>query len=266
MPESDYVFVSDVPLQYGSEGQNDLLQHSGDPVPDRGGDSYLYERGISLGGNLIRHYKFDETSGSTANDETGTDNASIGSAVNLGATGKDGTAFTFTKNDIDSIVDNKEDNISYNQLSVAAWVNLSKKGESDGGVSGEGVQQVYEQENNVELFIDEDSTNGADLFRWRITDSSTDVNDAYSASTFDSWVHLVGTYDNGTREQVLYVDGSEADRTTLASTVTIDGGFVVGREYSDAEGDQRADGRIDDVRIYQVALTPEEVNTLYNIY
>jgi hypothetical protein len=83
---------------------------------------------------------------------------------------------------------------------------------------------------------------------------------------FGTWTHLVGTYDG--QAWRLYRNGAEIARHSDAvGPFAIDASWSIGgRAPSDPPTELRLlDGRIDDVRIYNRALSPAEVLDLYNL-
>jgi hypothetical protein len=75
------------------------------------------------------------------------------------------------------------------------------------------------------------------------------------------WVHLAATYDAATRVLQVYADGiSVCELTTTGGDGTIlDNGNPVRMGRREAAPDTDLDGAVDDVRIYDVALTPEQI-------
>ncbi len=84
------------------------------------------------------------------------------------------------------------------------------------------------------------------------------------------WHHFVGTYDG--RYTKLYIDGEL--KNTLDSTTNANIGYnhnnslIIGAEAGSGTvpAGEYFSGSIDDVRIYNRALTAEEITSLYNIY
>jgi hypothetical protein len=81
------------------------------------------------------------------------------------------------------------------------------------------------------------------------------------AISVDTWYHVVGVSSGGTR--TLYVDGvlraSNADGNITTSSVAT----VMGRYYGDIAG-FILNGRLDDARVFNVALDLSDVEYLYN--
>jgi len=76
------------------------------------------------------------------------------------------------------------------------------------------------------------------------------------------WYHAAVTYDAFSYEMVLYIDGQQVDIGTLpeANRVVTDDTLLIG---AFANSSQWA-GQIDDVHIYNYALSPEQILELYN--
>ncbi|MBC8450428.1 MAG: hypothetical protein H8D78_22055, partial [Chloroflexi bacterium] len=75
----------------------------------------------------------------------------------------------------------------------------------------------------------------------------------------NAWYHLVFRYDKDTQEQSIYVNGELKKAETGHVAFQGDGTVYLGR----ALGGRGFKGRIDDVRVFKRALTPEEIRTLY---
>ncbi|OGJ56680.1 hypothetical protein A3D88_02790 [Candidatus Peribacteria bacterium RIFCSPHIGHO2_02_FULL_52_16] len=83
--------------------------------------------------------------------------------------------------------------------------------------------------------------------------------------TDGAWHHVAGVYDGVT--QSIYIDGALAASTpktgTIVTTGDMDLFFGTYKEDTTTLPD-RHDGKIDDIRIYNRALTASEINALYN--
>jgi hypothetical protein len=86
------------------------------------------------------------------------------------------------------------------------------------------------------------------------------VSSTYTAGT---WHHIVGTWDGSTVR--LYKDGSAVGTPVSKASVTYTStGFSLGRYYGDTISAQMFDGQIDEVAIFNRALSSTEVTALYN--
>lgn len=87
-----------------------------------------------------------------------------------------------------------------------------------------------------------------------------DLVDTKSLTT-DEWNHFVGVYDNSDGSLIFYRNGNEVNSGTSSGLSTDDGEFEIGRDA----GYANADALIGDVRIYDIALTQSEIQTLYDV-
>jgi len=94
--------------------------------------------------------------------------------------------------------------------------------------------------------------------------------ESFSALVSDSvindfqWHHVGFVYDMDTFHRLLYMDGVlVAEDTTVVSGVPSDGGLYIGAS-KDLDAGTFLSGMIDDVRIYNQALTAEEIAALAN--
>ncbi|MEV0726977.1 LamG-like jellyroll fold domain-containing protein [Micromonospora purpureochromogenes] len=144
--------------------------------------------------------------------------------------------------------------------SVSAWVKLNNF-------------------NAYQTFVGEGGNNHGAFFlqyskglnKWAFISPSSDSatpSAYYSASSSSSlvantWVHLVGVFDSGTKAMTLYVNGAQGGTGTNptpwnAITPLSVGGIMIGPNTGDM-----VDGAIDNVQIFQRALAASEVSTLY---
>lgn len=77
------------------------------------------------------------------------------------------------------------------------------------------------------------------------------------------WHNLIVTRNESTGVTTLYIDGSQADQETVSSTSTVGGGTLIGDRYTPSAGNYNWNGQIDQVRIFNKALSSSEVTTLY---
>ena len=104
-------------------------------------------------------------------------------------------------------------------------------------------------------------------FEWRISTTDSDWNGGFTTpGSFipDAWNHVVATYD-GTRMRV-YINGEENLGGDFPHSLTgpihvSTASTRIGSTYTNASN---LNGRLDDVKIFNYALTAEQVKTLYN--
>ncbi len=98
------------------------------------------------------------------------------------------------------------------------------------------------------------------------TSSTTDIYDdplfATTHSTLNQWHHIVATYSNTTETVKIFIDGVENISRTLpdfGDMATNTDNLLIGIESSDGFS-----GRIDELAIWNKALTATEISSLYN--
>ncbi len=85
-----------------------------------------------------------------------------------------------------------------------------------------------------------------------------------------AWVHMAGTYDSSRSEMALYVDGQLIGAEAVSGDIRLDDGsfdrpLAIGAELNGEDIDDASgefDGYIDDVRLYDRALSAEEISDL----
>ena len=207
------------------------------------------------GQDMLAHWMFDETGGVTAADSSGHGNDGtlqgnplwqpfggwLGGAIDL-----DG------KGDYVSVDKPTGFDFAPNSFSVSAWINArDTKGQwntimeyNRGGLN----------DNRFGLWLDPD---GRFHFRvgWTTWHSEQGLNP-------NQWYHLVATYNRGTRQMKLYVDGALDGQAALIfgfSNPTVANLTIGARGSGD---DEYFDGLIDDVRVFDSTLTQEDILTL----
>lgn len=203
----------------------------------------------------LSHWKFDEGEGDIAHDSAGDNDGTI-----YGATWTSGQidgALSFDGNgDYVDFGDNSDfDSPSHsNALTISAWVYPTVVSGNQGVVS-----KWLEDERAYLLQLNDDEVeftlgyNNGNSFKQLITTSAN--------LQTEQWCHLAGVY-NGSN-MAIYVDGtfvdeaawSTAPSSTSANVHIGDLQFTTARRYFN--------GSIDDVRIYDKALSAEEIEELY---
>jgi hypothetical protein len=222
-------------------------------------------QGGTSGSGLVGHWKLNETSGTTASDSSG--NGNHGSVLNSGiwTAGKIGGALS-----VDGVNDyvNVPSSVNYDST-TGTWAFWMK---TDGVW---GTDNSYPQ-NRAVIASRHDgsgSRNGLFILQWPATGGWLNVH-AYNSSTGvcslagpaardNLWHHIVITYSRANGGQiVLYKDGVQSGSCTNSAAWNFNSqAFRLG-DSSDTFWEEWK-GTLDDVRIYNRILSPQEITNLY---
>ena len=199
---------------------------------------------------LVGWWRFDDGSGGTAYDRSGSENNGTLNGNPQWVAGKIGGALEFDGKD--DYVDCSNDaslNIT-DKVTIAVWVKTNDAGNSQHNpyvTKGDHSYAIkHHISNSIEFFI-------YDKGNWHL------VNFPVDGSFNGVWHHLAGTYDETNLK--LYIDGKLEAKT--AYTGSIASSVISANIGRNAQTDQFYKGVIDDVRIYNRALTQDEIATIY---
>jgi len=209
--------------------------------------------------NLVAHYPFNANS----NDESGNLNHGVvsGAILTTDRFGNINSAYEFDGIDDYILVSNSTSlNIFNSDLTIIMWLyndnpllsDTSYKGISKGGWNtGAGYELLYSNYWNNGTFHFTTGSSGNNVF------SFNNYN--------DQWIMLTGTYDNTTSTKKMFINGIEQTTTVqgvddLSSSVN---DLYIGRRNPVNSYSGFVKGKMDDIRIYNVALTATEILNLY---
>jgi L-ascorbate metabolism protein UlaG (beta-lactamase superfamily) len=202
---------------------------------------------------LIAHLALDETEGSIAYDSAGDNDGTLhGDPAWQPAGGKIDGALRFDGTN-DHIVTNFVLDPADGEFSVFAWVK--------GGAAGQVIVSQADGAGAGETWLGTESVDGKLMTGLVPPPAGRSVPQPLVSEfvvTDDQWHHIGLAWDGSLRR--LYADGTEVatDATALAPLKSSDGGLYIGAgKTRDAPGFWS--GLIDDVRIYNQALSPGEV-------
>lgn len=208
-----------------------------------------------LNSGLVGYWALDEASGTVAVDSSG--NGNNGSLFNgpSHVEGKLGKALNF--DGIDDRVDAGTFSVAGDKLTLCAWVNAKEIGADQRIIAKATGTALAEQSWLLEV-------EGVSPYRVGIR-----VNGGGSTSRLlggslelNTWVHVAGVYDGTTLR--VFKNGVEVANQAKSGTLPVgtapvwigDNPTVSGRQFN---------GSIDDVRVYNRALSTAEIQTLYSL-
>jgi len=214
--------------------------------------AHLTATRASAQSGLVAAYSFDEGSGNSVKDSSsGGNNGTINDAT-WTASGRYGAALVFNGSSAVVNIANSRSLRLTTAMTLEAWVRPAK-------VSTWWSDVIYKGNDNYYLMAASDnSSRPAAGGKFGSTTSSNVFGP--SALPANAWTHLAATYDGSTLK--LYINGA------LASSVARSGSMPTSNSRLQIGGDgtfgQYFAGSIDDVRVYNTALTESQVRADMN--
>ena len=200
---------------------------------------------------LVMYYDFENMDGRIVTDKSGLYNDGTCQGNPSWIDGKFNGGLSFNGID-DFVTSGNPENLNItDQITIAAWVKQRDAGNSEHNpwiTKGDhSFALKHHAGNNYEFFI----YNGG----WQVVHAPSAI------SHNDEWHHFTGTFDGSGLD--LYIDGQRAATEQFTGAINVtDHPINVARNAE--VSDRFFDGDLDEVRIYNVALTDEQVWTLYN--
>jgi len=224
-------------------------------------------------GSAVAHWDFDEGYGSTANDSgTGGNNGTLGAGDSSPAwtlSGKYGKALDFGPSYENKVV--SAGDVSFvdglTGMTASFWVNPSSLVTSRTFIS----KWNNSDQNN---FVINTNAGSSDELRIQIADALDDISNHYNTSNFnlstDAWTHIIVVYDGSV---------TASDRVKVYKNGVLKSGSIAGTMPTSLTSGSTTDltigqddgnvwspiyGVMDDVRIYNFALSESQVKVLYS--
>jgi hypothetical protein len=220
-------------------------------TPEKTDDNKIDNKVVS-GNGLVGYWKMDERNSKTIKDHSGTGNhAEILRDSDVSwVSGIKGYALKTNGNfeRYSSVRHNSSVNLS-EAVTIAAWIQPSKKDRKHILSKGDGYELMIFENGKVEFRVNRD-TNASD---YRIT-SRKDY-----PTNGSTWMHVAVTFDG--RKSTLYINGEEDVSETYNTTKinTNNSPVLIGAK----KGFNRWTGALDEVRLYNRALSSSEIRDIY---
>jgi len=207
-------------------------------------------------GKLLGWWKFDEQSGKEVSDSSGNGNTGkvAGQPKWQPSGGKIGGALLFDGGGDYVEIANQQNFNATGQITVAAWIKVNKFDKQYQTIvaKGDSAWRLHRFHDNSIGFhatgLRKPGMQGAGV------EGKANVNDG-------QWHHIAAVYD-GTKA-CMYVDGRLDDTADVQGTINANNASVFIGENSEARG-RYWNGLIDDVRIYNYALSENDVKAIYD--
>ncbi len=216
---------------------------------------------------LNAFYKFDEGSGTTANDSSGNGHTgTLQGDAGYAAPGQDNSPYTLILTDTNGAngyVDVPEAVINTAEsYSVGAWVNLNDTGGFHTAVSIDG-QHISA------FFLQYCGQCGTFAFAAPGSDADNPASIRAQATIgtpkVGQWYYLTGVYDAANQVIKLYVDGILQDTQPYFGAFQATGHTAIGRGRFNDNPVDFFPGRIDEVRLYQGVLSDAQIAALAGV-
>ena len=197
-------------------------------------------------------WKFDEGSGTSAIEELQNHNGTInGTPQWINVTG--GKALQFDGTD-DYVNAGNTSSLAFSgSVSISAWINFSNFNNSSA--------TVVSMHSSLKGYAIIKDTNSNTLGFW-CSDGSDDIGVSTNTLSANTWYHIVGTNDGSTSR--IYVNGSLANSTSQGGAASSTGDLKIGMSSDETASSRYWNGYIDEVAVWNDALTAAEVTALYN--
>jgi hypothetical protein len=211
-------------------------------------------------GGLVGYWNFNEGSGNIAYDSSGSGNDGTIHGATRVDNGSCEKALSF--DGVDDYVETDPATFQSNDITVEAWIYpksfssykcIVHKGDR---IGANNLLFAFDLiSNKISFFI---SSNGNN---WDSTVGTTNLE-------LNKWYHVVGVYRSSDKFFAVYVNGTEdnSKSSTLSSLYHDDSKYWIGARYDNSQfrSDRYFKGIIDEVRIYDRALSEEEIQADMN--
>jgi len=222
--------------------------------------------------NLMAHWKFDETYGTSAADSSGNENT--GTLYNMTDSdwieGKIGNALDFDgSDDYVQVADHSSISFGTGSFSIAFWIKddvFDGDGEIliNGSSGGSGETGNRYEIGNTNSYGG--STTGAMVFviDHNSTNDKKVINSSPETFVTGEWVHCVCIRNAANQKLYIYKNGQEV-KNVIGHAKDIDSPFEPLYIAQDEDGGQRFEGQLDDIRFYDYVLLQNEIDALYRV-
>jgi Concanavalin A-like lectin/glucanases superfamily len=196
----------------------------------------------------VAAYSFNEGTGTTVHDATGNgNNGTLQGGTSWTTSGRYGNAISFNGTNAYVNVPNSSSVQLTTAMTLEAWVNPSER---------KGVWRDVIYKGNDNYYLEADSTNGKPATGGTFGPPLFGT----GALTTNAWTHLAGTYDGTTLR--LYVNGTQVSNRAQTGPIAIStNALQIG---GDSIYGQYFPGKIDEIRIYNRALSATEIQSDMN--
>jgi type II secretory pathway pseudopilin PulG len=234
---------------------------------DGGQYAGLFEKGSNLlllptdygDPSLVGYWSFDEGSGATTADRSGNDNAGMlhnNPVWQASSSCKRGSCLSFadaSATNVDMANSSSLNTINAtNRITVSAWIYQTSQSNYDRIITSN-----WATDRSWLLGVTY-TPSYAPTFNVKI--GGVQYNAAASSTSLNTWYHVAGVYDGNTVK--IYVNGQLQNWIALSNADLDNGPYAMA--ISDGSFSEGFNGRLDEIRLYNRALSDAEILALYN--
>jgi len=218
----------------------------------------------SIDENLVGYWALDENTGNIAYDSSGNDNDGTIYNSPSWVAGKSGYALDFDGASDQYIELNSPDDVmpGTNSMSVCGWVK--------GTWSGSNYDRFYDafvinSQSSTQFFAGAD--NGTGKLRVRFSDGTNYAVTTFTDATWldGSWHHVAVVYDRDAGKAYVYIDAVKSSTELDISAITLSIDTVTSFRFGIGGSlNNDLNGTLDELRVYNKALSQAEITELYN--
>ena len=197
--------------------------------------------------NTVAVWRFDEETGTTASDSMGSNDGRVNGAS--WTTGQVGNALSFSGVGDEVVVDNSVSLHINGPITVMAWIKV-------GTFDKEWQAIITKGHNSWRLH----RSGSGSTVAFGTTGLSNQELNGTTAVDDGNWHHVTGVWDGTTK--YIYIDAIEENQAVATGTIPINGyGIAMGANL--AMPNRNWNGQIDEVAIFDRALTGTEIDNIY---
>jgi len=220
----------------------------------------------SIPSNLVAHWPFDEGNGTTTADISGNDHTATLINGPVWTTGKTGNAINFDGSN--DLVNAGNFDVTGNQLTLTAWMNADQfthLSSRDSRIIAKTTDTAVQAHYWMLSTIKRGKTDTRLRFRLKTGTSPNSGTTTLIASSgnlaTNSWIHVAAVYDGVT--MTLYKDGLAVGSTEKSGNIATNSAVVVAiANNPPGGGSVPFDGTLDDIRVYDRALSAQDIQAL----
>lgn len=215
---------------------------------------------FSVNDGLIAYWSFEEIVGNITWDNSGNSNDGVVSKDLWEIPSKVGLGFVFNGDDYVDVGNRPSLNFdSTESFTISAWVKLDNSIEDWRVIAGKA------NTSSLNGYVLRHSTNGN--LNMMIEDNGDDYSQSNAIAREDyrddKWHHVVGVINRQDNTNTIYVDGIQKDQSNIDYVNDLINNYLFNIGSLGKTG-LSFKGFIDEVRVYQKALSSDEITQLYN--